>query len=149
METAVSKDWVLELAKKYSVQPKEIRDALWPRHPKKSLSYLDNVKNPGSDMLVKIADKLGCSVDELLRRPAYPYITGDNNHVGNINVNSDYDCLNNVIVSQQSIIRNQIIEIKRLHEQYSRQLKTKEDEIKAANERIDRLIKLAQDGGNQ
>ena len=60
-------------------------------------------------------------------------ITGDNNQVGNVNINNDVESLNMIIRSQSQVIAHQDEEIDRLNHQ----LKTKDQQI-------DRLIKLAQ-----
>ena len=135
----VNKEWIEELCRKYGIRPKQIRDVLWPRSKKKQLGYFNYTKNPGVEYIEKIADTLNCSVDELLRRPFYrtnQHITGDNNQVGNVNINNDVESLNMIIKSQSQVINHQDEEIERLNHQ----LKTKDQQI-------DRLIKLAQ--GNE
>jgi peptidoglycan hydrolase CwlO-like protein len=131
----INKEWIEELCRKYGIKPKQIRDVLWPNSKKKQLGYFNYTKNPGVDYVEKIADVLNCSVDELLRRPLYrtQQITGDNNQVGNVNINNDVESLNMIIRSQSQVIAHQDEEIDRLNHQ----LKTKDQQI-------DRLIKLAQ-----
>lgn len=138
----ITKEWIDELTRKYGKRSKDVRDVLWPNTPTKSLAYLNKVKNIGVVMLEQIADTIGCSVDELLRRPlpSSHFVAGDNNQVGNISINSDVESLNNIIKSQAQIISHQDAEILRLNENFKQQLKVKDQQI-------DRLIKIAQ--GNE
>lgn len=136
----ITKEWIDELTRKYGKRSKDVRDVLWPNTPTKSLAYLNKVKNIGVVMLEQIADTIGCSVDELLRRPlpSSHFVAGDNNQVGNISINSDVESLNNIIKSQAQIISHQDAEILRLNENFKQQLKVKDQQI-------DRLIKIAQE----
>lgn len=141
----VTKEWIGELCKKYGKRSKEVRDVLWPNTPTKSLSYLNKVRNIGVVMLEQIADTIGCSVDELLRRPlpSSHFVAGDNNQVGNININSDVESLNSIIRSQTQIISHQDAEIVRLNANMKEQLRAKDKQISDCKKQIDRLIELA------
>lgn len=89
-------------------------------------SFLDIVKNtnPKAETIERIADLLGCSIDELFDRQPIQ-VTGDNNTVGNVNINSDPGVLEATIKHLQETIKRQ-------------------DEIIAdQNRRIDQLIELA------
>lgn len=128
----ITKEWIEKLANMYGVKPKSVRDVLWPESPTKSLTYFDATKNPGIDYLEKIADTIGCTTDEILRRPTgTQVITGNNNQVGNVNINSDITALQEQVCAYKKLIKYQ------------------EDEIQMLKDRVDRLIKLAQDNGNQ
>ena len=147
----ITKEWLIELGKKYHVRPKEIRDTLWPDTPTKSLSYFDKTKKISIDTIVKIADRIGCSIDELLRRtvPVSPYVSGNYNQVGNVNINNDLGSLQQIIGAQKQIIDHQEAEIRRIEESYGEQLKAKDQQISELGSRIDRLIELVQSNGNQ
>jgi hypothetical protein len=136
----VTKEWLLHLCEKYGVKPNEISKAIWPTNPKRSLVYFDNTENIGVKYIEMISDVLKCSVDEILRRPNFDgknIIAGDNNQVGNVNINSDVDSLKQIIASQQDLISHQKSEITRLNE-------TLKTQLKAKDQQIDRLIALAQ-----
>ena len=136
---------------KYRIRPKEIRDALWPDTPTKSLGYFDKTKKIGIDTIVKIADVIGCPIDELLRRqvPISPFVSGNNNQIGNVNITNDPESLHQIIAAQKQIIDHQNAEIKRMEQSAREQLKVKDQQISDLGQRIDRLIELAQQGGNQ
>lgn len=148
----ITRVWLEELAKRHGVRSKVIRDALWPTMPNKGLSYFDKTKNTGINYVETIADVLGCSVDEILRRPqpkSSQVIAGDNNQVGNVNINNDVESLHQIIAAQKQIIEHQDAEIKRMEQNAKEQLKVKDQQISSLGKRIDRLIELAQQGGNQ
>lgn len=131
----ITKEWIETLAKKYGVKPKVIKDSIWPNNKNRGLGYFDQYTNIGIKTVETIADVLHCSVDELLRRPtpSAQIVAGDNNTVGNVNINSDVKVLQDTIRSLQEIISRQDLELAR-----------KDSELKAKNSQIDRLIKLAQ-----
>ena len=137
---------MVELALKHLKKPKEIRDALWPKTPTKSLSYLNSINNMSVKLLVQIADAIGCSTDELLRRPVpvSPSISGNFNQVGNINITNDPQSLQQIIAAQQQIINHQDAEIKRMETNAREQLQVKDQQIDDLGKRIDRLIEIAQ-----
>ena len=85
-------------------------------------------KNPGAEVVERIADLLQCSIDELFDRDA-PHagnqVTGDNNTVGNINISTNPE----VLMETNRHLRDVI----------NRQDKT----IEELNKRIDQLIELA------
>lgn len=136
--------WLKMLAKKQGIKAKDLRDALWPTHPSRSLSYFDQYSNIGIETVEKIADVLNCSLDELMRRDNYatPTVQGNNNQVGNVHINSDVRILQSTITAQKKLITQLEKEINRLHENMASQLKAKD-------EQIERLIKLAQGDGYQ
>ena len=148
----VTKEWLEQLAKKYGKKPKDIRDALWPETKSKGLSYFDATKNVGAKYLEAIADIIGCSVDEILRRPlagSSQIVAGDNNQVGNVNINHDVESLQQIIGAQRQIIEHQDKEIERMNANMKAQLKAKDQQIEALNQKNDRLIGMLQDAGNQ
>lgn len=147
----ITKDWIEELSRKYGKRPKEVRDALWPASQGKSLKYLDTVKNLGIDKAIIIADVIGCSTDELLRRsfPFTPLVAGNHNQVGNVNITNDPESLQQIIAAQKQIIDHQEAEIKRMEISTREQLKVKDQQISELGSRIDRLIELAKNSGNQ
>lgn len=136
----LDKVWLEELTKKHGLQPKVLRDALWPNNINKGLGYFDKTKKVTLDTLEKVADVIGCSMDELLRRPANQpsLVNGNNNQVGNVNINNDPETLLQIVSAQKQIIDHQNREIERINSQ-----------LKAKDSQIDRLIKLAQTNGNQ
>lgn len=134
----ITKDWLETLAKKYGVKPKVIRDSLWPDTPNRGLGYFDTYKNIRVKYLEIIADALNCSVDEILRRPipsqGSQMISGDNNHVGNVNINNE-GSLKKIIDAQNEVISHLDAEIKRMERMANEQLKIKDQQI-------DKLIEL-------
>lgn len=93
-------------------------------------SYVDVEKNenPKADTIERIADLLHCTIEELFERDTFSTantVTGDNNNVGNVQINTDPDMLMATIKHLQDII--------------ARQDKTIEEQ----NRRIDQLIELA------
>jgi hypothetical protein len=79
-----------------------------------------------------------------MRRDNYatPTVQGNNNQVGNVHINSDVRILQSTITAQKKLITQLEKEINRLHENMASQLKAKD-------EQIERLIKLAQGDGYQ
>lgn len=149
----ITKEWLETLASKHGVKPKAIRDALWPDTPNRGLGYFNSYKNIRVKYLEIIADTLNCSVDEILRR-TYPAaagqtISGDNNQVGNVNINNDVESLKKIIDAQAQIISHQDEEIKRMERLTREQLNAKDQQINELGGRIDRLIELAKQHGNQ
>lgn len=147
----ITKEWVIELALRHGKSRKEIRDALWPNTPTKSLSYLDHINSVSVKLLIQIADAIGCSVDELLRRtiPVSQTVSGNYNQIGNVNITNDPQSLQQIIVAQQQIINHQEAEIKRMEANTKEQLKVKDQQINDLGKRIDRLIEIAQGTGGQ
>lgn len=142
----ISKEWVEALCKKYGVKPKIVRDALWPEHKTRGLGYFDQYENVRVKYAEIIADELQCTVDEVLRRPIPQHtgqmIAGDNNQVGNVNINSDVESLKQIIEAQRQIISHQDAEIKRMEQNTKEQLKVKDRQI-------DRLIQIAEENGKK
>lgn len=142
----ITKEWIDQLARKYGKKSKMVRDALWPEAPSKSLTYFDKVQSIGISTAEKVADVIGCSMDELIRRrvpvPVPSFVSGNNNHVGNVNISNDPNALLQIINAQKQIIDHQDAEIMRMTESFNQQLSAKDQQI-------DRLIKLAQGDGNQ
>ena len=140
----LDKEWLEELLRKHGKHPKQLRDALWPENINKGLGYFNKTKNITLTTIEQIADVIGCSTDELLRRPSLPMslVTGNNNQVGNVTVTNDPEALHQIIAAQRQIIEHQNSEIKRMETNMHQQLKVKDAQI-------DRLIKLAQNNGNQ
>lgn len=147
----ITKDWIVELAHSYGKRSKEIRDYLWPDAPARSLAYFDSYQNIGVKVAEQIADAIGCSVDELLRRkiPYSSSINGNNNSIGNVNINNDPESLHQIINAQQRIINHQDEEIQRMKDSHKEELNRMSDQLKAKDAQIDRLIKMAQGDDNQ
>lgn len=140
----ITSEWVGELALKHGKRAKDVRDALWPEQKTKSIKYIDGVKSMGIEMVIKIADAIGCSLDDLCRRP-YPYlplVNGSNNKFGNVKITNDPKTLVSIINAQNNIIDHLNAEVKRLNQSCKEQLKAKDKQI-------DRLIKLAQGNDKQ
>lgn len=148
----ITQEWVEFLAAKYGKRTKEVRDALWPKAKTKSISYLNSVKSLSLEKVILIADVLGCSLDELLRR-SYTgvggFISGDNNSVGNVNITNDPQSLQQIIAAQKQIIDHQNAEIKRMEQNTKEQLHVKDQQISDLGKRLDRMIELAQQSGKQ
>ena len=142
----LTKDWLYELSKKYHIRPKEKRDALWPDTPTKSLGYFDKTKRINIDTVVTIADVIGCPIDELLRRqvPISPFVSGNNNQIGNVNITNDPESLHQIIAAQKQIIEHQDAEIKRMEQITKEQLRVKDQQIDDLGRRYDRLIEFVQ-----
>lgn len=140
----LDEEWLKELTRKYGKLPKQLRDALWPDNVNKGLKYFNHTKNITLTTIEQIADVIGCTTDELLRRPVPPMslVSGNNNQVGNVTVTNDPEALHQIIAAQRQIIEHQNSEIKRMETNMHQQLKVKDAQI-------DRLIKLAQGNGNQ
>lgn len=132
----VTADWIGTLAKRRNIRPKDIRDALWPDQKTRGLSYFDKYDNLTRKYIERLCELLHCSSDELLRLNygnGSQIVSGDYNNVGNVNVNSDVQVLQDTINNLREIISRQDLELAR-----------KDAEIKTKNGQIDRLIKLAQ-----
>ncbi len=140
----LDKEWLEELLRRHGKQPKSLRDALRPDTINKAPRDFKHTKHSTLTTLEQIADVIGCSMDELLRRPALPMslVSGNNNQVGNVTVTNDPEALHQIIAAQKQIIDHQNTELKRMEENMHQQLKVKDAQI-------DRLIKLAQNNGNQ
>lgn len=137
----VTSDWIKTLADRRNIRVKVIRDALWPDYPSRGISYFDRSRNMTQKYIEKLCELLNCSADELLRLN-YPsgtsIVAGNNNSVGNVNINSDVKILQDTIKNLYEIISRQDLELSR-----------KDAEIKTKNSQIDRLIKLAQSDGKK
>ncbi len=150
----ITKDWIEVLSKRYGVSKKIIMDTAFPKaktRKNRSLAYFDRSANISVLRIEALADLMGCSMDEIMRRPYTPpsSITGDNNMVGNVSINSDVESLRTIIKSQNKIITHQDAEIARLQENLKEQLRAKDKEIDAKNKQIDRLISYQKHGDNQ
>ena len=137
-------DYLKELCKKYGVKPKILRDRVFPDEKTRGLSYFNNIKSVTNRYLELIADTLGCTTDEILRRPVpgTQIISGDNNQVGNVTVNNDVENMRVTIQSQREIIKSQKEEIKRLNKLYEQQMKIKDNQINS-------LIEFSKKSENQ
>ena len=69
--------------------------------------------------------------------------------MGNVNITNDPESLQQIIAAQKQIIDHQEAEIKRMETSTKEQLKVKDQQISELGSRIDRLIELAQNSGNQ
>lgn len=139
----ITKEWILYLAKKYGKSPKDLRKKLWPA-ANHDFGYFDKTNNPGVRYVETLADELGCTVDELLRRPTapYPFIAGDYNSVGNVSINNDEEGQKAIISYLEGIIKYQAAEIVRINSNLKEQLKVKDKQIES-------LIQIAKGSGNQ
>ena len=120
---------VVKLLRQKGIKAKDFFAYVYPERSGNA-SYSDITKNdnPKAETIERIADLLQCSIDDLFDREtryATNQVTGDNNTVGNFNINSDPE----ILISTISHLRD-IIE---------RQDKT----IDEQNHRIDQLIELA------
>lgn len=95
-----------------------------------SFNDIGNNDNPKADVVERIADFLQCPIDELYDRTTYlngnNNVNGDNNTVGNVNINTDP-----VVLTETN---------KQLREIIARQDKI----IEELNKKIDKLIDLVQ-----
>lgn len=145
----VTKEWVEELARKYGRRPKEVRDVLWPKTPSKSLSYLNKVQSLGIEMTIKIADVLGCSLDEVVRRSYNTTMFVNEGFGREEDVLTNGEPLHRIIASQKQIIDRQDNEIKRIEKLTHDQLDMKDKQILELGSRIDKLIEVVQNHENQ
>lgn len=120
---------VASLLKSRGIKAKEFFANVYPeRTGKASFHDIAKNENPKADTIERIADFLKCPIDDLFDREqnfSTNTVTGDNNTVGNVNINSDPEVLQATI--------------KHLHDIIERQDKT----IAEQNRRIDQLIELA------
>ncbi len=125
------KTYLENLCKKYGLKPKFLRDNLWPEEKTRGLSYFNKGKTATIKNLEMIADIIGCSTDEILRRVPIgsQIISGDNNQVGNVTVQNDVEHMRMTIVHQNELIKNMKDEIKRMQRMYEQQLKAKDNQI--------------------
>lgn len=125
------KTYLENLCKKYGLKPKFLRDNLWPEEKTRGLSYFNKGKTATIKNLEMIADIIGCSTDEILRRAPIgsQIISGDNNQVGNVTVQNDVEHMRMTIVHQNELIKNMKDEIKRMQRMYEQQLKAKDNQI--------------------
>lgn len=145
----VTKEWVEELARKYGRRPKEVRDVLWPKTPSKSLSYLNKVQSLGIEMTIKIADVLGCSLDEVVRRSYNTTMFVNEGFGREEDELTNGEPLHRIIASQKQIIDRQDSEIKRIEKLTHDQLDMKDKQILELGSRIDKLIEVVQNHDNQ
>ena len=145
----VTKEWVEELARKYGRRPKEVRDVLWPKTPSKSLSYLNKVQSLGIEMTIKIADVLGCSLDEVVRMPYNTTMFVNEGFGREEDELTTGEPLHRIIASQKQIIDRQDNEIKRIEKLTHDQLDMKDKQILELGSRIDKLIEVVQNHENQ
>lgn len=120
---------VAKLLRQKGIKAKDFFAYVYPeRTGNASFSDIKRNDNPKADTIERIADLLQCPIDELFdRETRYTTnnVTGDNNNVGNVSINSNPEVLNATIEQLQNII--------------ARQDKTIEEQ----NHRIDQLIELA------
>ena len=118
-----------KLLRQKGIKAKDFFAYVYPeRTGNASFSDIKRNDNPKADTIERIADLLQCPIDELFdRETRYTTnnVTGDNNNVGNVSINSNPEVLNATIEQLQNII--------------ARQDKTIEEQ----NHRIDQLIELA------
>lgn len=119
---------VADLARYKGIKAKDFIVHVYPeRTGNSSYKDVEENNNPKARTIELMADILGCSIDELFDREVYTtnHVNGDNNNVGNININSDP--------------RTLMATINHLNDVIERQDKTIEEQ----NRRIDQLIELA------
>ncbi len=120
---------VVKLLRQKGIKAKDFFAYVYPERSGNA-SYSDIAKNdnPKAETIERIADLLQCPIEELFDREtryATNNVTGDNNSVGNVSINSNPEVLNATI--------------QQLHNIIARQDKT----IDEQNHRIDQLIELA------
>lgn len=124
---------VEKMVREKGILAKDFFFAVYPdRSGNSSYKRITTNTNPKADTLERIANLLQCSIDELFDRDSGYIINnkgnsivGDNNSVGNVQINTDPDVLMETIRNLRDVI--------------SRQDKT----IDTLNHRIDQLIDLA------
>ncbi len=120
---------VVQIARERGIKAKEFKAAVFPnRNGSFSWDELKRATNPSAETIEATADFLQCPIDDLFdRKVKYTtnQVTGNNNTVGNIHINSDPEILMATINHLQDVI--------------ARQDKT----IDEQNRRIDQLIELA------
>lgn len=126
---------LVKLLKERGVRAKDFFENVYPeRSGNPSFHDIEKNKNPKADTIERIADYLGCSIDDLFDRDtthSTNHVMGDNNTVGsNITISNDPNVLTATITY--------------LHDIIARQDKTIADQ----NRRIDQLIELANRGLN-
>ena len=126
---AYNSEKVSRLVRSKGLKAKDFFAFVYPeRSGNASFHDIESNTNPKADTIERIADLLKCSIDDLFdRETTYPtnQVTGDNNTVGNVHINSDPEML--------------MATIRHLREVIDRQDKT----IAEQNHRIDQLIDLA------
>jgi len=120
---------VVNMAREKGIKAKDFVAYVYPERSGNT-SYVDveNNINPKAETIERIADLLKCPIDDLFdRETGYTanMVTGDNNTVGNVHINTDPELL--------------MATNKHLQEIIARQDKT----IDEQNRRIDQLIELA------
>ena len=120
---------VEQIVRSRGIKAKEFFAICYPdRSGNASFPDIAKNTNPKADTVERIADLLGCSIDDLFDRDithTTNHVNGDNNMVGNVSINASPDVL--------------IETNKHLREIISRQDET----IAEQNRRIDQLIELA------
>ena len=120
---------VEQMARSQRLNAKDFKALVYPgRTGNFSWDQLRASTNPSAKTIENIADLLKCPIDDLFDRKvkyATNQVTGNNNTVGNIHINSDPEILMATINHLQDVI--------------ARQDKT----IDEQNRRIDQLIELA------
>jgi len=120
---------VADLARQKGIKAKDFIAYVYPdRSGNTSYKDVEKNNNPKAETVELMADMLGCSIDLLFDRESHRVsnmVTGDNNTVGNVSINTDPD----VLMASNSHLREII----------ARQDKT----IAEQNRRIDQLIELA------
>lgn len=120
---------VAALVKSKGIKAKDFFAFVYPdRSGNPSFHAILTNDNPKAETIERIADLLKCPIDDLFdRETRYTtnQVTGDNNTVGNVHINSDPEVLTATIKHLQDVI--------------VRQDKTIEEQ----NRRIDQLIDLA------
>lgn len=120
---------VADLARIKGIKAKDFVEYVYPdRSGNTSYKDVEKNDNPKARTVELMADLLKCPIDDLFdRETSYTtnQVTGDNNTVGNVHINSDPEIL--------------MATIKHLQDVIARQDKTIEEQ----NRRIDQLIELA------
>lgn len=119
---------IISLAKKRGIKAKDFKAAVYPeRTGAFSWREFRAPVNPKASAIEAMANILGCSIDELFDRQTagYNHVTGNNNTVGNVNINTDdAGILRAQLNVMQDIVRRQ------------------DKQIAQLNQRIDQLIEL-------
>lgn len=125
---------VEKMVRSMGIKAKEFHAFVYPdRSSDGSFGYLEigNNTNPKAEAVERIADLLKCSIDELFDRDSHfvnsssNTVTGDNNNVGNLQVNSNPE----VLIATNNHLK-EIIDMQ-------------DKIIEKLNNRIDQIIELA------
>ena len=125
---------IVKLLKEKGVKAKDFFESAYPeRSGNASFHDIEKNNNPKAETIERIADFLGCSIDELFDRAvASNHVTGDNNTVGsNITISTDPQVLTATISHLNDTIGRQDKTIER-----------QEKTIEELNSRIGELIEL-------